>query len=171
MARGPLSNERLEILKSGDVKLQLKTKWNDGTTHLLFTPEEFLEKLSALIPPPKSHLVRWGGCLASNSPYRKKITLKPQIKKGFQFDEETGEKTYKSKSWSIMLSKVFKIDVMTCEKCGGPMTAIGKVQDPDSVKKYLKHLNLDYEPPPRGPPTRVQESFHFDESSPVDMCL
>ena len=74
IARGPLSNERLEITDDGKVKLRLKTEWADGTTHLLFSPTEFIEKLSALIPPPRSHLVRWGGVFAPNSPYRKEIT-------------------------------------------------------------------------------------------------
>ena len=85
IARGPLSNERLEITSDGKVKLQLKSSWSDGTTHLLFTPGEFLEKLAAIIPPPKSHLVRWGGVFAGNSPLRKKIVLKPEAKKGFEF--------------------------------------------------------------------------------------
>ena len=56
IARGPISNKRLEITKLGFVKLELKTPWSNGTTHLLFTKEEFLEKLAALIPPPQTHL-------------------------------------------------------------------------------------------------------------------
>jgi hypothetical protein len=88
IARGPISNERLEITDQGKVKLRLKTRWADGTTHLLFTPGEFIEKLMALIPPGKSHLVRWGGVLGPNSPFRAEITLWPEIKKGFQFREE-----------------------------------------------------------------------------------
>ena len=51
ISRGPLSNERLEITESGQVKLKLKTAYSDGTSHLLFTPGEFIEKLSAIIPP------------------------------------------------------------------------------------------------------------------------
>jgi hypothetical protein len=58
--RGPLSNERLEILEDGTVKLKLKTPWHDGTSHLLLTPSEFLEKLSAIVSSPRAHLVKWG---------------------------------------------------------------------------------------------------------------
>jgi hypothetical protein len=84
----------------------------NGTTHLLFTKEEFLEKLTALIPPPRSHLVRWSGIFRSNSPVRKKIILKPDIKKGFQFkDDSIHQDTDKPKqlnhAWSKMLAKVF----------------------------------------------------------------
>lgn len=70
-------------------------------THLEFTPEEWLEKLAALVPPPKSHLVPWGGVFAPSSPYRKKITLKPEIKRGFQFQEISADadKAATNKSW------------------------------------------------------------------------
>ena len=46
IARGPLSNERLEITDDNKVKLRLKTSYSDGTTHLLFTFGEFMENLS-----------------------------------------------------------------------------------------------------------------------------
>ena len=158
IARGPLSNERIKITSDGKVKLQLKSSWKDGTTHLLFTPGEFLEKLAAIIPPPKSHLVKWGGVFAGNSPLRKKIVLKPEEKKGFEFG--TDGKKVKNKSWSLMLSRVFKIDVLKCD-CGGDLKPLGAVQDPDQVRKYLKHVNIEYDPPVRGPPRLVQNSFEF----------
>ena len=86
IARGPLSNERLEITSDGKIKLQLKSSWNDGTTHLLFTPGEFLEKLAAIIPPPKSHLVRWRVCRAGEgecSPAIHSLGRRPQIRAHF----------------------------------------------------------------------------------------
>ena len=39
IARGPLSNVRLEITDDDKVKLQLKKAWRDGTSHLLLTPQ------------------------------------------------------------------------------------------------------------------------------------
>lgn len=120
----PLSNERLEITPDRKVKLQLKTPYSDGTTQLLFTFAEFIEKLMALVPPPKSHLVRWGGVFAPNSPVRKQITLKPSVKKGFQFaekDQDNEPRVFKNHSWSKMLAKAFKIDVTTCDHCGGKL--------------------------------------------------
>jgi hypothetical protein len=123
IARGPLSNERLEILPSGNVNLQLKTPWQDGTTHLQFTPTEFIEKLAALIPPPRGHLVRWCGVFAPNSKYRRRIVLKPEIKKGMSFgdDDEVEEKPVKNYRWAKMLARVFKIDVSKCDHCGGDL--------------------------------------------------
>lgn len=82
---GNLSSRFVELADKGKVLLRLKTPWSNGVTHLEFTPEEWLEKLAALVLPPPSHLVRWGGVFAPNSEYRKKIILKPEVKKGFQF--------------------------------------------------------------------------------------
>jgi hypothetical protein len=160
IARGPLSNERVKITDDGKVKLRLKTAWRDGTSHLLLSPHEFLEKLAAIIPPPKSHLVRWGGVFAANSPFREKIILKPEEKKGFDFQNR--EKKRVNKSWSLVLARVFKLDVLKCD-CGGDLTPLGAVQDPVEVKRYLKHLKIDYDPPPRGPPRQMQGSFGFGQ--------
>lgn len=166
MARGPISNERIEITEENQVKLQLKTRYSDGTTHLKFTFGEFIEKLVALIPPPRTHLVRWGGCFAPNSPYRKQITLKPQVKKGFQFGED--DKRYvKNYRWAKMLARVFKIDVSSCQKCGGEMVALAAITDPDGVKRYLKHLGLDTDPPKLVAAKYQSTSFCFEEEQSV----
>ena len=168
IARGPISNERLEITAEGKVKLRLKTRWSDGTTHLLFTPGEFIEKLMALIPPRKSHLVRWGGVLAPNSPFRAAITLRPEVKKGFQFRDEQGPGKFKNYSWSKMLRQVFKIDVTKCESCGGDMVALAAIQDPDSIQRYLRHQGLDPDPPTIAPARHRQGSFDFDQAAPAE---
>ena len=41
--------------------------WSDGTTGIRISPLELLEKLAALVPLPRLHLVRYGGCLAPHS--------------------------------------------------------------------------------------------------------
>lgn len=164
IARGPLANERLEITSDRKVKLQLKTPYSDGTTHLLFTFSEFIEKLMALVPPPKSHLVRWGGVFAPNSSVRKQITLKPHIKKGFQFDEEEEEpKVYKNQTWSKMLAKAFKIDVTTCDHCSGKLKKICAVNDRDSIRRYLLHQGIDPDPPARRQARTESQEFDFDQ--------
>lgn len=46
----------------------------DGQTALIPTPLEFLERLAALIPPPRKHRHRYHGALAPNSPLRPAVT-------------------------------------------------------------------------------------------------
>jgi hypothetical protein len=122
------------------------------------------EKLMGLIPPPKNHLTRWGGVFASNSPFRKEITLKPKIKKGFQFHDESEPRQLKITSWSQMLAQVFKIDVTKCDACRGDMMAACSVMERTSVQRYLWHLGLEPNPPARTPPRSSQGQFDFASS-------
>ena len=46
---------------------------SDGTTHLLLSPLELIEKLAALVPPPRLKLIRSHGVLAPNASARKQI--------------------------------------------------------------------------------------------------
>ncbi len=39
--------------------LQLRRPWRDGTTQLVFEPLTFIERLAALIPRPRTHLVTY----------------------------------------------------------------------------------------------------------------
>jgi hypothetical protein len=45
-----------------------KTHWADGTCQLVLSPQELLEKLAAVVPPPRLNLVRYHGVLAPACP-------------------------------------------------------------------------------------------------------
>ena len=62
-----------------------------------------------------------------------------------------------------MLSKVFGIDVLKCDDCGGALSPIAAVMNSDSVRRYLEHTKESYEPPVRAPPKMRQEEFCFDD--------
>jgi hypothetical protein len=51
----------------------MKKPYNDGTEYLLFSPEELLEELAALVPIPRVHLMRFHGCLAPHAKIREKV--------------------------------------------------------------------------------------------------
>jgi len=53
----PASPERLQWTDDGQVRLELRRPWSDGTTHLLFDPVELLERLAALTPRPRVNLI------------------------------------------------------------------------------------------------------------------
>jgi len=48
---------------------------------LLFSPLEFIEKLAAIIPKPRVHIVRYHGLFAPHSKNREKIVLKKTKRK------------------------------------------------------------------------------------------
>jgi hypothetical protein len=70
LLRPPLADDRLRLLGDGRVRVQPKRAWSDGTTHLLFEPVEFLEKLAALTPRPAINLILYHGVLAPHSRWR-----------------------------------------------------------------------------------------------------
>ena len=50
--------------------LELKTPWRDGTTHLVMSPLDFMQRLAALVPRPKLYLIRLHGVLEPNAKLR-----------------------------------------------------------------------------------------------------
>jgi len=48
-----LTNERLKRNGAGDVVLQLKSAYRDGTTHIVMSLLEFMQRLAALVPRPR----------------------------------------------------------------------------------------------------------------------
>jgi len=70
LLRPPVAQDRLRLTGDGRVRLALKTPWADGTSHLLFEPLEFLEKLAALIPRSRVNLVLYHGVLAPHARWR-----------------------------------------------------------------------------------------------------
>src|SRR5881296_4231100 len=77
MLRPPLAVERLERLSGGRLAYRMKTPWRDGTTHVIMSDGELVEKLAALVPPPRFHLVRYFGILASAAKQRPSIVPVP----------------------------------------------------------------------------------------------
>lgn len=50
ITRPALANERVQCNAAGQVVLKLKTPWRDGTTHLVMSPLEFMQRLAAPLP-------------------------------------------------------------------------------------------------------------------------
>ncbi len=78
VARPPLAHDRLEGGPDGRLALRLKTRWRDGTTHILMERSELLERLVPLIPPPRAHQVRYHGVLAPCASARDRIVPGPR---------------------------------------------------------------------------------------------
>ncbi len=73
ITRAALADERVQLNAAGQVELKLKTPWRDGTTHLVMSPLEFMQRLAALVPRPRLHLIRFHGVLAPNAKLRSRV--------------------------------------------------------------------------------------------------
>ena len=68
VARPPLALERLSRDGDGLVVHELKRPFRDATTECLFEPLDLLARLAALVPRPRSHLIRYHAVLAPKCP-------------------------------------------------------------------------------------------------------
>jgi|GEM_PF-5612344 len=58
-------------------KSTLLTAWRDGISHRVMAPMEFMQRLAALVPRPRLHLIRFHGVLAPNAKLRKAVVPVP----------------------------------------------------------------------------------------------
>ncbi|MGF1465175.1 MAG: transposase [Sandaracinaceae bacterium] len=73
LLRPPLSYDRLEALPDGRYRLRLKTAWPDGTSHLVLSGHELLNRLAALVPAPRKNQLSYHGVLAARSSWRSAV--------------------------------------------------------------------------------------------------
>ena len=79
---------------------------------------ELIEKLAALVPPPRLNLVRYHGVLAPNAADRQQIVPGPQAEKcASGHEEKSAERRPYRLSWCVLLGRVFQIDVTVCPDC------------------------------------------------------
>ena len=125
IARPAIANERLKRNRAGQIVLQLKSPYKDGTTHIVMEPLEFMERLAALVPRPRLHLIRFHGVLAPNARLRSKIVPAPAPPATESPSEDAhGQGETPRMSWARMLKRVFDIDVEHCPNCGGALKII-----------------------------------------------
>jgi hypothetical protein len=61
------------MLPGGRVAYALKKAWRDGMTHVVTDPQVLIERLLALVPRPRKHLVTYRGVLAPGASMRSRI--------------------------------------------------------------------------------------------------
>jgi hypothetical protein len=165
IARPAIALERLLINQPGQVVYNLKKPYDDGTTHIVMTPLELMERLAAIVPRPRVHLTRFAGVFAPHYKHRALVVPKPRQETTLNADKP---KSNSRISWARLLKRVFGIDVETCHLCAGKMKIIASIEDPAVIKKILQHLGLPTKPPQpwpaRGPPDPdpFEPQQHFD---------
>lgn len=63
-----MATERLSLTEGGQVRCALKRPYRDGTTHVIFEPEDFIARLVALVaktPCPSNEVPR---CVRAGEP-------------------------------------------------------------------------------------------------------
>jgi hypothetical protein len=172
LCRPPVGQHRLRTLGDGRIAVALQRPWADGTTHLVFTPMELLERLVPLVPRPRINLVVYHGILAPNAPWRSAVVARAAAPES---PRTAGEPTAplsaeptppgefrrprarpRYRAWAELMRQAFATDVLACPRCGGRMVVLATIDDPAVITRILTHLELSLdsgEPAPsRAPP-------------------
>src|SRR5437867_3045287 len=158
--------------------------WRNGTTHAIFEPLEFLEKLAALVPTPRAHLVRFHGLLAPAAKWRSAVVpntaiIEPPLDSpdistitaassglgpadGSETQKPVAERHRKNYTWSELMKRVFAADVLACPHCGGRLRILSIIYPPQITRKILDHLGIPSRPPPVAPPVSQELPFAFE---------
>jgi hypothetical protein len=172
-ARPPLATERLSRLPDGRVLYGLKNRWRDGTTHVLYEPLELVEKLAALVPPPRFNLVRYHGVLAPAARMRAQVVPagpepEPEKRKRhagceaarYGPEKLSGDRApnaapprppprARNYSWAELMRRVFAVDVLECPRCSGRMRILAAIHPPEAIRAILDCLGLPSRAPPQ----------------------
>ena len=147
---------------------------------LHLTPLELIDRIAALVPPPRTHRHRYFGVLAPNSPLRAAVTAlatPAQAAPVLGASISTGEcapgvvpmsSALPSQSepvlpkraahylWAVLIARIYEVFPLLCPLCGGHMRIIAFITHSADIRHILDHIGADSEPPrispARGPP-------------------
>ncbi len=74
------------------------------------------------------------------------------------------------KNWARLIQKIYNVDPLKCPKCQGKMRIISFIEQPEIIKKILKHLNLwdtNIHDPPAKKADYIFELFYDDSFSQI----
>jgi hypothetical protein len=151
--RPPVAQDRLHLTPEGEVVLELRHQWADGTTHLAFDPLELLERLAALTPRPRINLVLYYGVLGARSAWRPRLAapdrVSPEEVPGAR-DTSSARQPRKNWLWAELMQRSFGFDVLACPRCGR-LELIALIEAPRVIRRILNHLGVPAEVPAAGP--------------------
>lgn len=130
---------------------------------MVFNPLDFIARLAALVPRPRTHLLTYHGVLAPPTERRDWIEPAQPRSTGGAASQSFAARAMRPKpraTWAELLKRVFEIDVLNCPFCGGKHKLIALITDGAVVRRILEHLGL----PPTAPtlaPARSPPELEF----------
>ena len=119
--------------------------------------------------------MRYLGVLAGHSSLRAAVVPKRPAAppKQLPLFDEADEPTKSAKSatkkktaepsrhpWSWLLQRVFAVDILKCEKCGGRLRIVEVAKKPDEIARVLKERGYARAPPRAPPDAEPRASAH-----------
>jgi hypothetical protein len=129
--------------------------------HFKTYPEVFIERLAALIPPPRAHLQTYHGVLAPSASWRDEVVVSPVRPAVAADSSEEGKRNSDRRPphrylWPELMRRVFGFEVLRCSVCRSRRRLVAMITERSVIVRILAHLGLDTDPPPiqpaRAPP-------------------
>ena len=168
-----MTEERLHLTAEGQVRLQLRQPWRDGTTDIAFDPVEFLGRLAVLVPRPRINLILYHGVLGPRAAWRSEVVRRQTSGDGRDAGlkesaaerareadpAETARRQARGRCWASLMERTFGFDVLACPRCGGRLRLIALLEEAAVIGRILRHLGVPTEipapRPARAPPIRI----------------
>jgi hypothetical protein len=144
---------------------------------IILTPLVLIERIDALVPPPRMHRHRYFGVLAPNSPLRAAVTamVLPALAQAKPAAMGAGVPSAASQGnavppmpepappkrsahylWAVLIARIYEVFPLICPICAGQMSIIAFITESAEVKKIPEHIGVDSQAPritpARGPP-------------------
>ena len=182
-ARPPFSIERLR--KEGSKLVYRCAKQRSEPTsdkrgakadELHLTPLELIDRIAALVPPPRTHRHRYFGVLAPNSPLRAAVTALAQPAASQPATVETAQpgagvpgvaapgnaatptpepearpKRAAHYLWAVLIARIYEAFPLLCPMCGGQMRIIAFITHSAEIRHILNHIGVESAPPRTSP--------------------
>jgi hypothetical protein len=108
---------------------------------------EFVARVIAQIPDPRRHVLFYYGYY-SNALRGQRLKSQPQTQvpgdnATHPADEPTLSPTRKAalrRRWAELIRRVFEVDPLVCDRCGGQLRVIAFITQPRVIRKILDHL-------------------------------
>ena len=180
-ARPSFSSARLELLDKDLLAYRLRKPLADGSTCVTLKPLELLDRLAALIPPPRQHRVRYYGVLAPHAALRQAViaTAGPGEALAMQLREAAAAMVPEEEpavvdppparhperyAWAMLLARIYDLLPLICPRCGQAMRLVAFITEPAQMRRILAHMGEPVRAPAlspsRAPP---QGEFLWDQ--------
>jgi Putative transposase len=141
---------------------------------LTLTPLELIDRIAALVPPPRTHRHRYFGVLAPNSPLRAAVTAlaapvqtattatvqgtptRPgecapgAVPLGSALPTQ-GEPVPSRRAahylWAVLIARIYEVFPLLCPLCGGQMRIIAFITHRADIRQILDHIGVESEAP------------------------
>ena len=123
-ARPPFALDRRRQLDREHLIYDQPKRGPGGSGPQLLTPLELLDRLAALVPPPRLHRHRYFGVLAPNAPLRTAVTAlapgattAPPAPMAVPAAEPAHRRAARY-AWALLLARIYEVFPLVCPLCG-----------------------------------------------------